>query len=184
MTEIDAAISRLPRIRYKQQWARVTWLAIWQQVVQYPDAPSVDDKASMDRWVRSMGEQLPCGDCRHHFTAHLASPRYARALESRNELFKFFAAVLNDINSRTGGTVLTPSEQVKVVQKLVEWPLHWQMPGPDTPGSANAPKTTQVPWYSLLILGVLALGAGLLFGTLIPKPNASLRGQRRPLLGN
>ncbi len=102
--------------------------------------------------------------------SHLSSPRFDKALESRTQLFLFFAHVINDISARQGKPVYTPMEQVRTVERLINWPDSWNMPGPDSDGSTSPQSGSgQVPWYALVILGVLALAMGLGFGTLIPK---------------
>lgn len=81
----------------------------------------------------------------------------------------FFAHVYNDINARLGKQVLTPLEQVRVVSKLVNWPDEWRMPGPDDAGSVVRAPAGSVPWWSLLILGILALAAGTVMGVFVPR---------------
>ena len=101
---------------------------------------------------------------------HLNSPRFEKALESRTQLFLFFSHVINDISARNGRPVYTPMEQVRTVERLINWPDSWNMPGPNSEGSTQASSAQgNVPWYALVILGVIALAMGLGFGTLIPK---------------
>jgi hypothetical protein len=130
----------------------------------------------MDAWIRVNSALLPCKMCQEHFAAHINSNRYAKALESRTKLFLFFFHVHNDINARTGRPVMSPLEQVNVVSKLINWPRMWVMPTPLSEGSilssTNAPASS-VPWWSLLILGVVALGLGTALGVIVPRKNAT-----------
>jgi hypothetical protein len=170
VSELDLAIAAIPRIRSKKAWSRVTWLHFWQIITSYPDVPSQQEKDAMNAWIWAEAALLPCPTCNQHFVQALQSPRFAKALESRTQLFLFFANLLNDINARTGNLVMTPLEQVRTVSRLINWAETWDMPSFATPelSAANA----KVPWYSLLILGILALGAGLLAGSFIPQPKS------------
>jgi len=84
--------------------------------------------------------------------------------------------VHNDINARLGRPALSPLEQVNVVSKLINWPRMWIMPTPTTEGSIvgdalqRASGGGNVPWWSLLILGVVALGLGTAMGVIVPRP--------------
>jgi len=150
-------------------------MSIWQQLTSYPDSPSIQERQEMDQWIRATAALLPCKMCQEHFWAHINSPRYGKALESRTKLFLFFFHVHNDINARTGRPVMSPLEQTSVVSKLINWPKMWVMPTPLTEGtilSQTQAKTGTVPWWTLLILGVVALGLGTALGVIVPRKNA------------
>jgi hypothetical protein len=162
-------------VQSKSEWSRVTWIYIWQQVSAYPDSPSPAERAQMETWIRAIADQLPCKLCQEHFSQHIQSARFLQALESRTKLFQFFFYVHNDINARLGKPALSPLEQVAVVSKLINWPGMWVMPTPTTDGTILSATTTgaspgSVPWWSLIILGVLALTLGTALGVFVPRP--------------
>jgi hypothetical protein len=69
---------------------------------------------------------------------------------------------------------MSPLEQTSVVSKLINWPKMWVMPTPLTEGtilSQTQAKTGTVPWWTLLILGVVALGLGTALGVIVPRKN-------------
>jgi hypothetical protein len=99
VSQLEAAIAQIPRISQKNQWARPYWVVIWMIVTNYSENPTPAQKQDISDFFHAWVKIFPCHVCQEHFAKHLASPRFAKALENRTQMFMFFFGVINEIHA-------------------------------------------------------------------------------------
>ena len=86
-------------------WGKEVWKILHITALNLPPNPSDADRAGFFAFVHSLGNVLPCGNCRHHFTAMLQSPDLGLKqsdLKDRNAAFAWTVRVHNSVNRRLG----------------------------------------------------------------------------------
>lgn len=93
------------------RWGPSGWLFITACAFTYPQNPSPENKRYMRQFLESTGEVMPCGMCRKHFK--VAIQKLGPALEGRMQLLRWVCDTRNEVNRRTGKTLVTFAEMYK-----------------------------------------------------------------------
>lgn len=82
------------------RWGKAGWLFITACAFTYPQSPTTEQKRQMHQFLISVGQVMPCGVCRKHFTG--ATNKLGSALDGRMNLLRWVCNTRNDINRRNG----------------------------------------------------------------------------------
>ena len=97
-------------------WGPALWNSLNIIVREYPIDPTAEDRQNYKLYISSLGDVLPCRDCRTHFMKHLKSEISLDAgLQSRDTLVDFVVDLHNAVNKSTGKSILERSAARKIV---------------------------------------------------------------------
>lgn len=99
----------------RDYWGPLLWESLNIIVREYPINPTAEDRQNFKMYVMSLGDVLPCRDCRAHFKKHLRSISLDAGLRSRDSLVDFVIDLHNAVNRNNGKSVLERSVARKIV---------------------------------------------------------------------
>lgn len=101
-------------------WGCYAWNFIHLVAVAYPENPSANDKINYYNFFHSLQFILPCKKCQSNMSQHLNNfPLTDETLSSRSNLVKWTIDFHNIVNYYTGKKMLTYSEAINKINKLV-----------------------------------------------------------------
>lgn len=92
-------------------WGKYFWGVIHYITIAYPDNPTEEDKQTIQAFIQSLQNILPCEKCRSHFKSK-TYPLTDSALSSRYEFIKWGVTVHNEVNRRTGKKEMTVDDAI------------------------------------------------------------------------
>ena len=99
-------------------WGPHFWYILHIISFSYPETPSEYDKRSFYDFFRSLGDILPCEDCKKHYKQHFHAYPVQPHLDNRSNLVKWVIQMHNFVNARNGKPVLTVEEVLKIYENL------------------------------------------------------------------
>lgn len=99
-------------------WGKHGWIFLHSISLNYPENPSDSVKNAMRNFILSLQEVLPCLQCQQNFSSHLKERTLDDALSNRENLFKFFVDIHNDVNKINGKKIYTYAEAVDEFKKI------------------------------------------------------------------
>ena len=84
-------------------WGKTAWEFLDIMVLTYPrENPPITKRDAMHNLFDSLGELLPCPDCRNHYKQFLSDNSLLYALESRTKLLTFYFKLKQEVSKNTG----------------------------------------------------------------------------------
>lgn len=121
-------------------WGKYGWYFIHLVTMAYPENPTEEDKMHYYEYFHALTYVLPCQKCRLNMSSHLKKyPLTDETLSSKKNLVKWGIDLHNIVNYYTGKSMLTYTEALNEINKLI-----------------NPPKNNTVI-YVILLLGAFVL---------------------------
>ena len=80
-------------------WGPHAWIFLHSITLEYPDNPSDNDKINMTKFIKAVGDVLPCQKCKVNFKNHIDEfPLTDTILESKKNLVKWLIDIHNSVN--------------------------------------------------------------------------------------
>lgn len=90
----------------RNYWGPLLWESINTIVREYPENPTAEDRQNFKLFFQSLGDVLPCPECRKHYAGHLKNMSLDDAVNSRDSLINFIIDLHNEVNKATGKSVM------------------------------------------------------------------------------
>jgi hypothetical protein len=104
-------------------WGKYGWSFIHLITMSYPEIPTEEDKMYYYEYFHALKHVLPCKKCRYNMNKHLNKyPLDDQSLASRKNLVKWGIDLHNIVNYYTGSPMLTYTEAMNELNKLVNPP--------------------------------------------------------------
>ncbi len=81
---------------YKSQWGGPIWSSLHTLTLLYPNKPTEDDKTTFSLHCETLTKMIPCKICKEHFKVRTKDLK--KFLNSKDDLFRYFVDVHNDVN--------------------------------------------------------------------------------------
>ena len=99
-------------------WGPHFWYILHIVSFEYPEHPSEYDKRSYYMFYQSIGDILPCEDCRKHYKHFFHAYPIQPHLGGKSELVKWVIQMHNFVNEKNGKPVLTVAEVLNIYENL------------------------------------------------------------------
>jgi hypothetical protein len=99
-------------------WGPQFWYIMHVVSFEYPENPSEYDKRAYYMFYQSIGDILPCDDCKKHYKHFFNIFPIQTHLDSRSNLIKWVVQIHNFVNEQTNKQVLTLSEVLSIYKTL------------------------------------------------------------------
>lgn len=92
-----------------KHWGPLGWMTLHSISINYPQNPSAEDKAVLDRFIEKFGDCITCNNCKTHFQNMLSSykRKYPQWSSSQRELFLFVCRAHNTVNKRIDKPIIS-----------------------------------------------------------------------------
>jgi hypothetical protein len=90
----------------KSYWGPLLWASINTIVREYPENPTEEIRHNFKLFFQSLGDVLPCEECRNGYNKHLKQLSLENALLSRENLVDFIVDLHNEVNKSSGKAVM------------------------------------------------------------------------------
>lgn len=135
-----------------KEWGPALWTSLLYIVLSYPESPTIDIKNDYKTFFLSLGQVLPCMDCRKNYCDHLKVIPIDMYLDGQTALLNWLWRVHNQVNDFCGKTrkslpdfltaYLKPSDKNQVATLVSE----------QTGGSGNANQYQAICLILALVL--------------------------------
>jgi hypothetical protein len=112
-----------------QIWGPLGWMTLHSISLNYPDNPSLEDRAILDSYMKNFAGCITCPSCRSHFSSMFTfyKQRYPEWNSSKFQLFLFIARAHNTVNKRLDKPIIfTVASCLQTIQdnsKLTSLPV-------------------------------------------------------------
>ena len=101
-----------------QVWGPHFWFILHLVSFNYPDTPSNADKENYKLFYDSIGNILPCPNCRKHYKNYLSRYPIYPNLDNRMDLIQWVIQIHNFVNIKLNKRVLTTNEVLMIYASL------------------------------------------------------------------
>ena len=106
-------------------WGKNAWEFLDVLILTYPvENPQTEKRDSLQNLFESLGDLLPCPDCRNHFKNFLKKNSLLNALGSRNNLLDFYYRLRYDIAQKTNKRLPFRNKDELWVQILMKYKIY------------------------------------------------------------
>lgn len=99
-------------------WGPHFWFVLHLVSFNYTDNPSTPDKENYKRFYESIGDILPCPNCRKHYKNYLSQFPIGIHLDTRMDLIKWVIQVHNFVNQSIGKPIYTVQQVLDTYANL------------------------------------------------------------------
>jgi hypothetical protein len=99
-------------------WGPHFWFVLHIVSFNYPDNPNTPDKDNYKRFYESIGDILPCVNCRKHYKNHISKFPIAIHLDSRIDLIKWVIELHNIVNKALNKPIYTVDQILNLYSNL------------------------------------------------------------------
>jgi len=99
-------------------WGPHFWFILHLVSFNYPDNPNTPDKDNFKRFYESIGDILPCPNCRKHYKNYLSQFPISVHLDTRIDLIKWVIQVHNFVNQSLHKPTYTLQQVLKTYANL------------------------------------------------------------------
>lgn len=129
-------------------WGKYGWCFFHLVTMGYPENPTQKDKNKYYEYIQCLKYVLPCDKCNYNLRDHLKKyPLSQEALSSRKSLVVWGIELHNIVNYYTGKPMLTHTEAIIELNKIIDPPTYEHMSNIDTDYS----------WHCLFLVCVCIL---------------------------
>jgi len=106
-------------VNKRDYWGPLLWESINTIIREYPENPTAETQQNYKLFFQSLGDVIPCKDCRIHYRNHLQNLSIQDALKSRDDLINFIIDLHNEVNKATGKDILSRQDARNIVEGRV-----------------------------------------------------------------
>ena len=99
----------------RNYWGPLLWETINVIIREYPESPSSENRQNYKLFFQSLGDVLPCPNCRQHYAGHLRKMSLDAALETKSTLIDFIIDLHNEVNKATGKAIMNKETARSIV---------------------------------------------------------------------
>lgn len=101
-------------------WGPHAWIFLHTITLEYPLQPTQKDKENYLLFFKSLASVLPCGDCKVHYQEYITKNPLEKALECRDQIFKWLVDIHNMVNVSNGKRPFSCHEVEKIYKEMYD----------------------------------------------------------------
>lgn len=96
-------------------WGKYFWAVLFLRAMVHPQMPTQEEVHDLDKFIRVVVDNLPCGGCRQHALEYVGNTPPLMHIANNDAAIRYLIDFKNSVNKRRGKEVLSYEKAIKEI---------------------------------------------------------------------